>query len=349
MIRNISKYRDALIGVAILWVMLHHSGLDLPNPLFALKRSGYGGVDIFMFLSGFGCVVSLTRNRNALSFYKRRLVRIYPHYIPVLAVFIVLNASWGLECLRDIFGNLTGFSFWAMTGLRFNWYILAIVAFYIATPLFFEVLQNKGKRGLLFLLILSFIASFCFNETEASIAVSRFPVYILGMGAGLRFAAGDKQENRISDKILELIIFSCGIVGLACLAVLYKFQDPIPAELYNVFIPCFLTTPAIVLLFSRFFGFIEKKIIGKGIIKCFSFLGKISLDLYLIHIVSFNKIGVLIEGSYDNASAHSVSIRNIIIWLAIILCCIGVSYCYCRTIDYLYNFCALRKKKVRES
>lgn len=58
MIHRISKYRDAFMGIAILWIMLHHSNFYLPNPLFGIKRLGYSGVDIFMFVSGLGCAVS---------------------------------------------------------------------------------------------------------------------------------------------------------------------------------------------------------------------------------------------------------------------------------------------------
>ena len=63
MIERVSKYRNALMGISILWIMVHHSGLNLPNPVFALKRTGYAGVDIFMFLSGLGCAVSLRKCR----------------------------------------------------------------------------------------------------------------------------------------------------------------------------------------------------------------------------------------------------------------------------------------------
>ena len=144
------------MGMAILWIMIHHSNLNLPNPFFGIKRLGYSGVDIFMFVSGLGCAVSLSKKRDMVGFMKRRIIRLYPHYMPILIVFLLIyypNVSI-TEWLRNIFGNITGFSFWSMTGNQFNWYILAILLFYIFTPLFFETINKYDNKGLFVLLFL---------------------------------------------------------------------------------------------------------------------------------------------------------------------------------------------------
>ena len=61
MLQKISRHRQSIMGVAILWILLHHSGLNLSGPLFAIKRSGFGGVEMFLFVSGFGCAISLMK------------------------------------------------------------------------------------------------------------------------------------------------------------------------------------------------------------------------------------------------------------------------------------------------
>ena len=117
MIQKISKYRSALMGVAILWILLHHSGMNLMR-LFAVKRSGYGGVDIFLFVSGLGLSVSLTKNEDIIAFYKKRMVRLFPSYVPMLIVFLFLNASISspADWILGFLGNLTGFLFWTNSG-----------------------------------------------------------------------------------------------------------------------------------------------------------------------------------------------------------------------------------------
>ena len=54
--RVLSKYRFELMGIAMLWVMLFHSfDLDLGHVVLqAVRRMGFGGVDIFILLSAMG-------------------------------------------------------------------------------------------------------------------------------------------------------------------------------------------------------------------------------------------------------------------------------------------------------
>ena len=52
--KNLSVYRNELKGLAILWVVFFHARLGLEGFLYQVQRIGYGGVDIFFFMSGFG-------------------------------------------------------------------------------------------------------------------------------------------------------------------------------------------------------------------------------------------------------------------------------------------------------
>lgn len=73
----LSTYRGALMGVAIIWVMLHHLTYpDIPI-LKHVMEIGYGDVDIFLFLSGFGLYFSLSKSvgviylPNIAKYYKK--------------------------------------------------------------------------------------------------------------------------------------------------------------------------------------------------------------------------------------------------------------------------------------
>lgn len=60
--RLISQYRNSLMGFAILWIIVYHFYLviqPIDQSVFPV-RIGYGGVDIFLLLSGLGLYYSYT-------------------------------------------------------------------------------------------------------------------------------------------------------------------------------------------------------------------------------------------------------------------------------------------------
>jgi len=89
------KYRpdiDGLRAIAVLAVLLYHA---YPT----LFRSGYIGVDIFFVISGFLITTILRKDIkkeqfSIISFYKKRVRRIYPALI--LTLIGVMLLSWFL-------------------------------------------------------------------------------------------------------------------------------------------------------------------------------------------------------------------------------------------------------------
>ena len=86
-----SRYRTHLMGLAMLWVIFFHSSIIIHNPIIDFVKSiGYGGVDIFLMLSGLGLYYSYRKCSNPVSFYKRRVFRILPTYIPIVLGYYIL-------------------------------------------------------------------------------------------------------------------------------------------------------------------------------------------------------------------------------------------------------------------
>ena len=75
-IESISNYRSFLMGISIIMIMFFHN-LWVRDVIWLMPLNFFGdfGVDVFLFLSGFGIVYSLRKN-NLKTFFKNRFVRI---------------------------------------------------------------------------------------------------------------------------------------------------------------------------------------------------------------------------------------------------------------------------------
>lgn len=290
MSEKISRYRSALMGFAILWIMAGHSGISFSFlPLFAqsaifFRSVGYGGVDVFLFLSGFGLYRTLARKPGLLKFYKRCLSRVLPAYLPVLAVWLFLTlpgvprSSWPLAIL----GNLTGTSFWTSAQPAFNWYMLALFSFYFIAPFFFKAMERPN--GVVWVLAATLVLDACFYGNFVMIAVTRFTIFAIGMALGRWIALGGRIGWR-----LELASYA---LGLFSYWLLWIFLRSLPGRLlWNggcYWYPFILITPAMVLLLCRLFSLLGRWV--PGALRFFEVAGECSLEIYLIHIVAFSYI-----------------------------------------------------------
>ena len=85
------------MGIAMIWIVAYHSGIDLYNPiLIYVKEIGYGGVDIFLFAAGLGNYYSYLKDYSPLDFLKRRIVRLAPVYFPFILVWIIVKNLSGI-------------------------------------------------------------------------------------------------------------------------------------------------------------------------------------------------------------------------------------------------------------
>ena len=115
---------DGLRAVAVLSVVLFHAG-------FELFSGGFVGVDIFFVLSGY-LITSITIQEierdtfTFASFYERRVRRLLPPLIPVLAITWLASAA--LLGQREFFD--TAKSFAATLALVANWYFYSSVGYF---------------------------------------------------------------------------------------------------------------------------------------------------------------------------------------------------------------------------
>jgi peptidoglycan/LPS O-acetylase OafA/YrhL len=152
-----------LKGLAILTIVLAHIAYMLVTDssfLYPLSVAAGVGVDLFLFISGYGLVVGMLRSPlSPLQFYRRRLSRVFiPFWFVIVLLFIadalVLGHTYGGGYVaQSLLGWFPRASAWEDVNSPF-WYITWILMFYLLFPLVFS-----RKRPWLSALVLAAIAN----------------------------------------------------------------------------------------------------------------------------------------------------------------------------------------------
>jgi len=152
-----------LKGLGILTVVFAHFAYMLVTNadfLYPLSIIAGVGVDLFLFMSGYGLSVGMLKKpMPVLEFYKRRLIKIFiPFWIALIIIFVAdilfLNIDYSFSYILQ---SLLG---WFPTARGYGdvnspfWYITWMIMFYALYPIFFSV-----KRPWLTALILATIAT----------------------------------------------------------------------------------------------------------------------------------------------------------------------------------------------
>lgn len=282
---SLSTYRDPLMGIAMLYVILFH--LSFLNVKFDNKlidffiSSGNAGVDIFIFLSGLGMIYSLSKNFNIKEFYKKRISRIFPAYIPLVGLYTLVCMRMGLCGIRLLLTNCAGISFWFSSNpCAFNWYVPGILVFYLFTPGIFLLLKNDRARYrnaiiLCSLSVLLLIVNIDFIEIKRlNVAISRFPVFIIGMLAGF-WLLEKKSITKTEYYSLFPLYFLCVFLSYA------KGRWHIPLIGWN-WLPDAFIIPIFCLVASRIMRHVKADSV---IMKFLSWTGKNSFLIYLLNII----------------------------------------------------------------
>lgn len=278
----LSKYRSELMGVAMLAVMLFHAGdLDLGlRFLNDLRQLGFGGVDIFMLLSGMGLAMSLSRREQEYgAFMGRRLRRILPAYYAVMLPYTLCLFLVGRALLSTFIWNTALLNFWVGPMGGFNWYITGIVTFYILTPQTVRFLREHPRLrvpALLAVTVLSVgLSQILIRDTYWNhvAVIYRAPMYFAGLVIGLWIAEGRKLAA--ADAAALILLPIPGVV-YACLRT--RLGDYAQA----VYIFLFTTVSASLAL-----AWIMDKLPLKPLWAALRFVGENSLEIYLLNVSFF--------------------------------------------------------------
>ena len=161
---------DQLRGLAVLLVWCHHvaahAGLALP---LVGHLGGLLGVQLFFVISGYLIVRSAQRETTG-AYAVRRLLRIFPAYLVVVAVATTLSPRVSWELVRAepaaFVVNLLALSHWWPPALQFfdvttvNWTLAVELTWYALAPLLAAAVPAGGRRrGWLALGVLALVVS----------------------------------------------------------------------------------------------------------------------------------------------------------------------------------------------
>lgn len=273
--KSIGAHRNAIKGLAILWVVYFHALLGLSGFLSEVQKIGYGGVDLFMFLSGFGLFYSLEKDGDICRYFRRRCERLLPSYLPFCLVWLcVMIPFFGVgkaTAVRIITGNLFMFGFFADAPV-INWYIGVMALTMLLAPLFHAWLKG-GSHGLLrglALVALCFAVGLSYIGKGQYMAFSRLPVFVLGM----MFAMPSEKKCRWLPGVMAV----GGILGLVIVYTCFARFPVLLGDYAMYWHPFVLIAPAMCAglgwLFGRLPAWLER---------VFEALGKASFEIFLFN------------------------------------------------------------------
>ena len=277
----LSRYRDELKGTAILWIVFFHMAFQSPGVLHHIQKIGYGGVDIFFFLTGYGLFHSLRKSHDLRSYWCRRMGRILPAYLPfILCWMLVMLPRYGLratEVIRGVLGNLFMIGYWLGTPAVFNWYMSALILFLLLAPLLFACISQSGKpyHMLAILLGCAMLAGLCCIGDDRYMAVSRLPIFLLGMAFAMK---GESTWKPLTSRLALLISF---FVGLGVLFLFFACYPELLVPYGMYWHPFVLITPPLCLSLGFLFHRMESV---RFLFLPLRMLGRASFEIYLLNV-----------------------------------------------------------------
>lgn len=273
----LSKKRDTVYAITIIWLIFFHSTFELNWkwfwPLAQIKNIGSIGVDIFLLQSGISLFFSISKYSHVSQFYKKRLKRILvPALLVGIPYFLIKDFSTGEHWISKFFLDLSGISFFTI-GLETVWFIVAILIMYFVYPWLYKLFKKTNWS--VFCLAACIIVYELFNISfkllnkdiwnNIEMLMNRVPIFIIGTYVG-KFV----NEKKIL-KIKEWQIVAFGIISIGIIVAVKLF---LPLYALRISFTVF------ALPIAMFFSILGKI---KYTEKVSAFLSSYTLELYLIH------------------------------------------------------------------
>lgn len=336
------KYIDSLRGLAILGVILVHSGQvsgNLPMYLKNITDQGARGVQLFFMLSALTLFISLSRRKTTiLEFFIKRFFRIAPLFYLAIIFYTFKNTLFyylniGLTEPVDFFNVISTFLFfsnsinpyWINGVVQGGWSISVEMIFYLFVPFLFKVLVNL-KRAIIFTIVAFVFSTFITLFLSHSQLISDkdiwniylfywFPnqISIFGLGIVMYFLLKDTTDiqSKINGKISLYLLFS----SLFFMIVLTQLDIP-KSPIHFLY----------GLLFLILTLGLSKNQLALLVNKYTIYIGKISFSMYLTHFIVIESLIFLLDKvkSILNFNLNSI-ITLIVVYIITVLITVIIS------------------------
>ncbi len=294
--KDISTYRPELMGWSILWIMMLHFTFNQIKPLGFIAQYGFAGVDIFLFVSGFGLFYSLDKDDNLAHFYRKRLLRIFPTYY---IIGFITNLLLTHDDILTFLFRYSTIGFWI--GREYaEWFIPSIILLYLLTPFIKKLIDKKWFAFICVIIVCLYISAYYFTDKEEVLDRSHFfilyriPAFVFGM-----ICAYWLKYNMPSHYILYILI-----LGIPFFIYFYPYHHQIYNFKYyslGFLLPLFLTLFILLSKYTKWISPIVRKV------------GIASLEIYLIQGIFFSLV-------LDGATSAYTEWHDTLSILMIIIC-----------------------------
>lgn len=261
------------MGLAITGVMLSHILNHTAQPYILAQLSRLIHTPGFLFLSGFGLYYSFQRNDNVIQFWNKRLKRIYIPYLMYSSWLFLILFLFRKCTLLQLGGYITTLSYWFEGNYYAMWYIPISILLYFLFPLFYKLINNNlNKLGglvvsLAILIAISVVVACLYPSywERICIGVYNMPIFPIGIFAGYL----SNQNYKVGGILLLSILIGC-----TCFFAIGIYPS-IARSLFGILISTIL------------FNYIDKNFKLDWLMVGVKWLGKYSLELYIIHVTLY--------------------------------------------------------------
>lgn len=311
---------DGFRGLAIILVMARH---------FELFTAGWIGVDLFFVLSGFLVTWKLVQEVDTpnyyLHFYWRRMVRIFPLYIVILAFVFFVFPLLAPSLISNSYRHLADTQWWYWTfaqniyiarngwpeniSLIHLWSVAVEVQFYLIWPFVISFFYKSRPRltavitGLIVFAILFRLLGDRFIPLATHYRYVLLPARIDAFAIGaLLFLLINRYAGRLK-QLLLLVALAGTMVNVLFYAVLnipVNTIDPFPSQWgYTLIDVTFAAWVGYGLLVDK--SNLLKQVFTK---KLFTSTGRYSYAMYIVHMPLWTMLNRLLENKFGLQLKH---------------------------------------------
>jgi peptidoglycan/LPS O-acetylase OafA/YrhL len=295
---------DILRAIAILLVVLYHiphATVADVSPALGLQASpvdilGTVGLSMFFFVSGLSLYLndkSINNKRDALSFYKKRAVRIYPLYwLFVVGIVIVHMPTLG-QTIIYITG-LQALFYPIFISVPIYHFISAILIFYLLFPLI--VFFDSYKKMLLVSLIplLFFAAILLLFGLSDTMFMAYYGVFIGGIIAGKLNVYG--QMRHVKSKRFFVLTLALSLALLS----LWPIVSDLPSSFVSsVFLGYFFYTAVVLVI--MFWAMLYVEVFKTKFYAFFTFVAFSTYGVFLLNTPFYTWLGASLNTKFHTS------------------------------------------------